>query len=357
MENRVKNDLHKSPLAEILNPVHKVVMVGFDEAQILDITGPLEVFSRAARWLKDHGYANSLVYSIELVASSQGTIECSSGLSLNATKSYKDVTAIDTLLISGGIGYREACEDNELIAWIRDNSKDVSRIGSICTGAFLLAKAGLLKNKRATTHWAYCEKLQNDNEEVSVETDAIFIKQNNIYTSAGVTSGMDMALAMVEEDWGKKVALAVAQELVLYLKRPGGQSQFSRQLIFQEAEDTKISHLQNWIRDNPTEDLSVSRLAEKVAMSERNFIRRFYDEVKVTPAKYVERIRVDVVRRLLEDTDWTIAKLAKLGGFNNVETLRRAFLRNVGVSVRDYRIRFNTTKEEITETKVLGACD
>ena len=321
---------------------HRVVMVGFENAQILDITGPLEVFSRTSRWLVDHGYATDPSYSVELVAPISGEIDCSSGISLVATRPYKDVEVIDTLLIAGGIGYQAACESDELIGWIKKQSTQVKRVGSICTGAFLLAKAGLLENKKATTHWAYCEKLKLGSDTTNVETDAIYVKQGKVYTSAGVTSGMDMALALVEEDWGKKVALAVAQELVLYLKRPGGQSQFSRQLSLQEAEDSKFAQLQVWMRDNPTENLSVPTLADKTAMSERNFVRRFYDEVGVTPAKFVEQIRVELARRCLEDTDWPIEKLAKQSGFNNAETLRRTFLRNVGVTPKEYRMRFQS---------------
>jgi len=327
---------------ENLSLAHRVVMVGFENAQILDITGPLEVFSRTGRWLVDHGYAKNPPYTVELVATKAGQVECSSGISLVATNSYLDVEAVDTLLIAGGIGYQSACESIELIDWIKKQSGQVRRIGSICTGAFLLAKAGLLENKKATTHWAYCEKLRVGDNTIDVETDAIYVRQGKVYTSAGVTSGMDMALAMVEEDWGKKVALAVAQELVLYLKRPGGQSQFSRQLSIQEAEDSKIAQLQVWMRDNPTENLNVPALADKTAMSERNFVRRFYEDVGITPAKYVEQVRVEVARRCLEDTDWPIEKLAKQSGFNNAETLRRTFLRNVGITPKEYRMRFQS---------------
>ncbi|MDH5257664.1 MAG: GlxA family transcriptional regulator [Gammaproteobacteria bacterium] len=326
------------------SPTHNVIMVGFENAQILDITGPLEVFSRTSRWLVDHGYTKNLPYAVELVAASEGEFSCSSGISLVATRSYRDVSDVDTLLVSGGIGYQTVCESEALLDWIRTKATEVKRVGSICTGAFILAKAGLLENKKATTHWAYCEKLRLDGETINVETDAIYVKQGKVYTSAGVTSGMDMALAMVEEDWGKKVALAVAQELVLYLKRPGGQSQFSRQLGMQEAEDSKIAQLQVWMRENPVENLSVPTLAERMAMSERNFVRRFSDEVGTTPAKYVEQIRVEMARRCLEDTDWPIEKLAKQSGFNNAETLRRTFLRNVGVTPKEYRTRFQSAE-------------
>ena len=326
------------------SPTHKVVMVGFENAQILDITGPLEVFSRTSRWLVDYGYTKHVPYTVELVAASEGQFSCSSGISLMATRSYRDVGDIDTLLVSGGIGYQAVCESEATIDWIIEKANQVKRVGSICTGAFILAKAGLLDNKKATTHWAYCEKLRHDGETINVETDAIYVKQGKVYTSAGVTSGMDMALAMVEEDWGKRVSLAVAQELVLYLKRPGGQSQFSRQLGMQEAEDSKIAQLQVWMRDHPTENLNVPTLAEKMAMSERNFVRRFSDEVGTTPAKYVEQIRVEKARRCLEDTDWSIEKLAKQSGFNNTETLRRSFLRNVGVTPKEYRMRFQSAE-------------
>lgn len=327
------------------SPIHRVVMVGFEDAQILDITGPLEVFSRTGRWLVDHGYTNIMPYSVELVAENEGKVCCSSGIGLIATQSYKDIKDIDTLLITGGIGYKKACNNKDLIHWIKTQSQIVTRVGSICTGAFLLEEAGLLSNKKATTHWAYCDKLREAKTKVDVEPNAIYIKQDKLYTSAGVTAGMDMALAMVEEDWGKKVALAVAQELVLYLKRPGGQSQFSRQLSVQEAEDTKIAKLQEWMRENPAEDFSVPKLAERVSMSERNFTRRFCDQVGLTPGKFAEQLRIDVARRCLEDTDWPVDKLAKQCGFNNSETMRRTFMRNVGITPKEYRVRFQSAKQ------------
>lgn len=314
-------------------------MVAYPEAQILDITGPLEVFSRAGRWLRDEGVTPDIAYSVSLLAREEGLVRTSSGLELKAG-SLQHAGEMDTLLVTGGIGFRKALEDEALLAWIRKAAQKAQRIGSICTGAMILARTGLLEGRPATTHWAYCDELATHFGDVSVDADAIFVKNGNIYTSAGVTSGMDLALAMVEEDWGPTVALAVAQELVLFLKRPGGQSQFSRFLEPEKTGNRKVRDLQAWILKNLNQDLSVAKLAEVASMSPRNFARSFAREMGVTPARYVEKIRIEMARTLLQQNRDPIEQIAQKVGFKGDDSFRRAFRREIGVAPSEYRERF-----------------
>ena len=214
----------------------------------------------------------------------------------------------------------------------------------MCTGAFLLAAAGVLDGRRATTHWQACELLARRHPAITVDRDPIFVRDGDVWTSAGVTAGMDLALALVTEDLGREAALQVARQLVMFVQRPGGQAQFSAQLGQQTAERDPIVELQNWIAEHPEDDLGVERLAERVAMSPRHFARVFRHEVGVTPAAYVEIARVEVAQRLLETTGLTVDEIARAAGFGTVETLRRAFARRVGVSPRDYRDRFRPAR-------------
>jgi transcriptional regulator GlxA family with amidase domain len=322
---------------------HRVVMLGYEDAQILDITGPLEVFARSARWLRDRRLCSNLAYSVELVAAQAGPVRTSSGLCLIAERSYRAVTRADTVLIAGGIGCHPVMDDNNVLRWIRKIAPRTSRIGSVCSGALVLGRAGLLEDRSATTHWDYVEELRNSGRSIHVQPDAIYVRDGNVYTSAGVTAGIDMALAMVESDWGQPVALAVAQELVMFLKRPGGQSQFSSHLAAQFSEDDKLRELQLWILDHLDEDLSVSTLATRVAMSERNFARRFGASVGVSPAHYVARVRREAARRRLEENNLRISQVATRCGFGTEETMRRAFVAELGVSPSDYRERFRST--------------
>jgi len=280
----------------------RVVMLTYPNAQMLDITGPLEVFSRTSRWLMDQGYAATPAYTLELAASVAGPVRCSSGIDIVATSSYRDIERADTLLVTGGIGCEEACGDSGLRVWLQRMASVTPRVASICTGALLLAHAGLLDRRRATTHWAWCDRLRNLGRDIRVDPDAIYLRDGNIMTSAGVTSGIDMALAMVEEDWGQPVAVAIARQLVMFLKRPGGQSQFSEQLRLHMAESGGIQKLQLWILDHLHQDLSVPALARRAAMSERSLSRRFHAAVGTSPAKYVERCRVHAARSKLEQT-------------------------------------------------------
>jgi transcriptional regulator GlxA family with amidase domain len=227
-----------------------------------------------------------------------------------------------------------------MLAWLRRQSVRVRRIASVCTGAFLLAEAGLLKGRRATTHWGACEELARDFPDTVVEPDTIFVRDGAIYTSAGVTSGMDLALALVEEDCGRDVALAVARELVMFLQRPGGQAQFSAQLAGQLAEHEPLRELQTHILEHPEEDLSIGALARRAAMSPRNFARVFTREVGRTPARFVASARVETARRLLEETREPLEQVASRSGLANPETLRRTFMRLVGIAPGQYRERF-----------------
>ena len=318
-------------------------MLGYADAQILDITGPLEVFSRSARWLRDRGFCGDLAYSVELVAAKAGPLRTSSGLCLIAERSYSEVKNADTLLVSGGIGCHGAMKDSDVLRWIRRIAPRVTRLGSVCTGALVLGSAGLLDGKSATTHWDYVDTLRTLGQGIRVQPDAIYVRDGNLYTSAGVTAGMDMALAMVESDWGQPAALAVAQELVMFLKRPGGQSQFSSHLAAQFSEDDKLRELQLWILDHLDSDLSVPELASRVAMSERNFARRFTAGVGASPAHYVAHARLEAARRRLEENNLRIAQVARRCGFGTEETMRRAFIAELGVSPSDYRERFRSS--------------
>jgi transcriptional regulator GlxA family with amidase domain len=313
-------------------------MLGFPQAQILDITGPLEVFARTSRWLRDHQDLSFDAYEIELVAPRAGPIATSGGLQLLAARAYTDMRPADTLLIAGGIGYEVLLNDRELLNWIRRQASKVGRIGSICTGALVLAAAGLLDGKRATTHWAYCDRLAKLAPGARVERDAIFV-HDTLYTSAGVTSGMDMALALVEVDWGKACALAVAQELVMYLKRPGGQSQFSR-FLSAERRDDVFGNLELWILEHLDADLSVESLARRAGMSTRHFARMFTQRLGATPAAYVRRLRVEHARARIESGAARVKQVARECGFADEQKLRRAFRQVLGVSPAEYRARF-----------------
>ncbi len=322
--------------------VHRVAALGFPEAQMLDICGPLEVFSRASRLLSDEGRGGAEAYSVELLARQRGPLRTSSGIELIATRSFTAVRdGLDTVLVAGGRGAHAALKDRALIDWVRRIAPRVQRIASVCTGAFVLAEAGLLDGKRATTHWASCERLAQQYPRVSVERDPIFIRQGRIYTSAGVTAGMDLALAMVAEDHGTQLSRAVARQLVLFLQRPGGQSQFSAQLAVQLSDHTPLAELQAWMADHLKEDLSVPALAHRVAMSPRNFARVFTRTVGVTPGRFVQHIRVEAARRRLEESDDAIERIAEECGFGTSESMRRAFLSSVRVAPSDYRSRFS----------------
>jgi transcriptional regulator GlxA family with amidase domain len=319
----------------------RVAVVAFPNVQILDVTGPLEVFSVASRLLAASGGRRPPAYAVEVLARTAGTLTASSGLKLAAERSLRQVRGgIDTLLVAGGFGTAAAVGDRTLTSWLRRIAPRVRRLGSVCTGTFVLAEAGLLAGRRVTTHWGWWKQLADAYPAVHVDPDPIFVRDGNIYTSAGVTAGMDLALALVEEDHGRDLALAVARQLVLFLRRPGGQSQFSAQLAAQVAARDPLRELQAWIGEHPAADLSVPALASRVAMSPRNFARVFTREVGMTPARYVEAVRVETARRRLEETVDGVEQVAATAGFGSSESMRRAFLRIVRVAPHAYRSRF-----------------
>jgi transcriptional regulator GlxA family with amidase domain len=319
-------------------------MLAFPDMQILDVVGPLEVFHIATQVIERTGGvgANGTVgYRTELVAARPRPVRTSGGLELVAQRDMQSVRGeIDTLLVPGGQGTRTAVADPAVTGWIRRMAPRARRVASICTGTLLLAGAGLTKNKRVTTHWAFADELARRYPDTTVDPDPVYVRDGNLYSSAGVTAGLDLALALVEEDLGRDVALLVARWIVMFVKRPGGQSQFSTALASQVADREPIRDLQTWILEHLDEDLSVELLAKRTAMSPRNFARVFTREVGVTPARFVESARVEAARRKLEESHASVDEVASGCGFGTAETMRRAFLRNVRVAPAHYRSRF-----------------
>lgn len=316
----------------------RVVVVAFPKAKLLDVTGPCEVFADV-----NSGESGSPRYQVEVVSERAGPVETSSGVSLLAHCGFSECRGpIDTLLIAGGPGAPQAAAHPELLHWLREVVPQVRRVGSVCTGAFVLAATGALDGRRATTHWAWCGQLSRRHPDITLEPDRIFVRDGNVYTSAGVTAGMDLALSLVEEDCGHQVALRVAQNLVVFLQRPGGQSQFSALLQLQATDHEPLRELQAWIAEHLGEDLSVAVLAERVHMSPRNFTRVFRREAGCTPAEFVERLRLEGARRRLEESHADVARVARECGFGSADVLRRAFLRVLGVSPTEYRSRFRS---------------
>jgi transcriptional regulator GlxA family with amidase domain len=308
----------------------RVVVVGFPGAHSLDVSGPYEVFSAAG------------AYRVEVAAPRRGLFTAWSGLQLRADVALRDLRGrIDTLIVAGG---DEAFAMTQDLGFVRNLARAAARsrrVASICTGAFALAAAGLLDGHRATTHWRHIDLLRSSYPAVHVEADPIYVRSGNVYTSAGVTAGMDLALALVEEDRGHQAAMAIAREFVLFVRRPGGQSQFSTALAAQTADSEPLRELQAWIVDNLTADLPVETLAERTHMSTRNFARVFTREVGQSPARYVDTLRVEAaVRRLEESTD-SLEAIATRCGFGSADSMRRSFLRTRGVAPSAYRQRFS----------------
>ncbi len=323
--------------------VRRIGIVAFPGVEVLDISGPMEVFSFASLGLQRAGVTREAVYTFEVLAEKPGPVKTLSGLQIIADRAYCDITnGIDTLLIPGG-DMASVLGDRLLVDWIRAMAPRVRRLASICTGAFLLAESGLLDGRQATTHWDFCNQLACKYPSITVDADRIFVQDDFIFTSAGITSGIDLALAMVEEDWGRELALYVARFLVVFLKRPGGQSQFSAYLTSEPARHPDLRDMQAWIMDHPTEDFRIEAIAERMAMSPRNFARVFLTETGMTPAKFVERARIDAARYYLESTELPIETVADKSGFRDPERMRRTFHRLLGVSAQDYRARFKST--------------
>lgn len=319
-------------------------MLGYDGAQILDITGPMQIFAAVAEAGGKPGY------SIELTAPRSGTITTSCGLTLGIGRSIEaftpgDLAGIDMFLVSGG-QVETLASDPSIIGFIRDAAAAARRTASVCTGAFLLAEAGLLDGRRAATHWAYAEAFRERYPQVELDADAIFVRDGEIWSSAGVTAGMDLALAMVEADHGREVARTIARRLVMFLMRPGGQSQYSVSLAPHAADEGRIGAICAYVTAHPGADLSVPVLAHRAAMSERGFARHFKAETGMTPADFVERVRLDLARRLLSDGDLSLDRVAEACGFVTGERMRRTFIRHLAITPGAYRNRFRTSRPD-----------
>lgn len=318
-------------------PIH---VLAFPDVQLLDVSGPLQVFASANEHAVEHGF--DLPYAPVVIARQAGSVVSWAGLGLH-TQPLPE-TPSDTLIVAGGRGVHTALQDPTLLRWVRDQAATARRVASVCTGAFLLAEAGLLDGHRVVTHWDSCEALAQRYPALQVDPEPIFINDGALWTSAGVTAGIDLALAMVEADLGRKVALAVARDLVVFLKRPGGQSQFSTALSMQQAtrsQDSRFGDLHAWILDNLASDLSVATLAAQVGMSERSFVRHYRAHTGNSPARAIEQLRVEAARRLLGDSALPIKRIADRCGFGTEETMRRSFLRAVSVTPQAYRERFS----------------
>src|SRR5262245_33006917 len=312
-----------------------VVVVIYADPQGRDLDGAFEVFAAADEEVGGDAY------SLTVAAVDEAPVRTSSGLRIGVDRRLADIRGpIDTLVVVGGNGTLAAVFDDLLVAQVRRLARRARRVTSVCTGSFVLAQAGLLDGKRATTHWSACQLMARSYPQVTVEPDPIFVHDGGVYTSAGVTSGIDLALALVEDDLGRDVALAVARRFVLFLRRPANQAQFSAQLAGQFANRDAIRDVQGYALEHPGADLSVSALAERAAMSERNFARVFTREVGTTPARFVERARVEAARRHLEDTSDTVETIATACGFGTAETMRRTFLRLMRTTPTEYRRRF-----------------
>ena len=306
------------------------------QAQSLDVSGPLDAFLEANR----HSSGGPL-YEVRLVATGPGRTIKVGGMSLVADISiFDEVGSIDTMLVAGTPDYAMAYASRDLHAWLRRRAPRTRRYGSVCTGAFFLGAAGLLDGMSATTHWQHAAELAERFPAAKVVPDQIYVQDGALYTSAGVTAGIDLTLKLIEDDHGRDLALTVARRLVVFLKRPGGQSQFSAHLAAQIADEGKIRSLQHWVLDHLSLDLSLDTLAGRVAMSVRNFTRVFQSETGTTPADFVEMARVDAARRLLEESETPLQRVASRCGFSSPDTMRRAFLRRISCGPSEYRERF-----------------
>ena len=326
-----------SPLAQ----PRTLVFLTYPHMGLLDLTGAQTVFWAATKAMAERGLQGYVLHNASLAGGLMPTAE---GLSVDTVAlAQLDPATIDTLVVPGAPAIEQAMLDNTaLVDWLRNASGQARRTASVCSGTFLLALAGLLEGRRAATHWAMCELLKQRFPSIEVDVDAIFVQQGQVWTSAGVSAGIDLALALVEADCGREVALQVARELVVFLKRSGGQAQFSQVLQAQTADSAGFDALHAWISDNLRDsDLSVERLAAQSHMSPRNFARVYKQKTGRTPAKAIELFRMEAARRMLEDSQRSIEQIAGLCGFGDEEHMRCTFHRQLAISPRDYRERFS----------------
>lgn len=328
----------------------RIAVVTYPGVQSLDVTGPLEVFA-GAQSLLEAGASPDPGYELCTISRDGQPLRTSSGLTITPDFSLSTAPErIDTLIVAGGSGHEEACADQALIDWIADGAQTARRTASVCTGAFLLARAGLLDGRRACTHWAFARRLQRLHPQIQVDAEPIFVRDGRVWSSAGVTAGMDLALALVEEDLDRDAALTIARHLVLFLRRPGNQSQFSATLAAQQAGREPLCEIQRMVLEDVAGDHSVAAMAARVHMSPRHFARAFRAETGITPARHVERVRLEAARRRLEDTSDPVAEIASRCGFGTPETMRRVFLRTLEVGPAEYRRRFHASSSTLPQT-------
>lgn len=310
-----------------------IVICGLPPVQMLDVTGPMEVF------------ANAPGYAIQLATSNgEGTLETSRGIAFaNAIPLNQIGASIDTLVVAGGPGAEEGEHDPSFLGWVAAASRQARRVASICTGAFVLAAAGVLEGKQAVTHWKFCDRLAREYPGVIVRPEPIYLRDGSVYTSAGITAGIDLCLHLVEEDHGHKVALEIARYLVMFLVRPGGQAQFSQMLSHQAAASQPLRELQVWMFQNLREKLTVESLADRAGMSSRNFTRVCLRETGMNPGQLIDRTRVEAARQLIDSSSSGLKEVADLCGFQSADAMRRTFLRVLGVTAAEYASRFRST--------------
>lgn len=322
----------------------RIALVCFDRGQPLDVVGPYEVFAAVNQLLR-HRRSRARPYELSLLSPGGAPVRGESGLSMLVDGDLGRVRTsrarpLHTVMVCGGRGAREASTDAAVLAGVRRAARGAQRVASVCTGAFVLAGAGLLDERRATTHWAYCARLAQLYPRVQVESAPIYVRDEHVWTSAGVTAGIDLALALVEQDHGNELASEVARHLVVFVRRAGGQAQFSAQLEVQSAEREPLRELMAWVVEHPEAALDVPSLAHRAHLSVRHFTRLFREQTGVSPAAYVESVRVETARRLLESSQLSIEQVAERAGFGTSESLRRAFARSMKLSPREYRARF-----------------
>ena len=327
--------------AESITQPRTLVFLAYPQMGLLDLTGAQTVFWAATKAMAERSLPGYRVHTASLDG---GLMQTAEGLVVDTVALRQlDGTVIDTLIVPGAPDIRQAMIDCvDLVEWLRKASAKARRTASVCSGTFLMAQAGLLDGRRAATHWAMCDLLRSGFPLVEVDLDAIFIQQDSVWTSAGVSAGIDMALALVEADCGRDVALQVARELVVFLKRPGGQAQFSQLLQLQTQDSAGFDDLHVWISEHLDDDnLSIERLARQARMSPRNFTRVYKRQTGRTPAKAVELFRLEAARRLLEDSQRNIDQIARSCGFGDEERMRHTFQRHLSISPREYRNRFS----------------
>ncbi|MFZ1160259.1 MAG: GlxA family transcriptional regulator [Candidatus Sulfotelmatobacter sp.] len=320
-----------------MRPKH-IVIVGYDDLTSLDLSGPLEAFNSAS--LADSNGNPQPCYKVTIAALGAKTFSSVSGLHMTATCFLSSLRHMDTLVIPGGRGIRLSSSAPKLADWISRRANGIRRIASVCTGAFAIAPTGLLDGRRVTTHWKFAAELAGRFPALKVDANALYIRDGKFYTSAGVTAGIDLSLALIEEDFGPHVALAVARELVVYMKRPGGQEQFSEPLKFQVASTSRFADLAAWMPGHLNKDLSVEAMAERMNLCPRQFSRRFRLEFNSSPAAFVQRLRLDEARKRLSAGGCTVMRVAESVGFHDPDSFRRAFMQRFGVAPTHYRSRF-----------------